>query len=350
MSVNKKVCNSVLDLIGNTPLIKLHKTVEDFPCQILAKVEAFNPGHSAKDRIAKHIIEVAESKGLLSPGSTIVETTSGNTGFSLAMVSILKGYNCILVVSSKTLPDKIRFLESMGAEVHVSPSNVAPDDPESYYSKAKRIAKETPNSIYINQYFNELNIEAHYLTTGPEIWDQTDGKITHLVACSGTGGTISGTGRFLKEMNPDIKVFGVDAYGSVLKKYHETGEIDQEEIYPYRIEGLGKNLIPGALDFSIIDRFIKVTDKDSALCTRELAQKESMLLGYTSGAALQGLRLLKGQFKAGDVVVLIFPDHGSRYMEKVYSNQWMVQEGFMKPQDERFVEPSKVVEKSILSL
>lgn len=350
MNMNKKVCDSVLDLIGNTPLIKLHKTVDDFPCDVLAKVEAFNPGHSAKDRIAKHIIEAAEQKGLLKPGSTIVETTSGNTGFSLAMVSILKGYKCILVVSSKTLPDKIKFLESLGAVVHVSPSNVAPDDPASYYSKAKRIAEETPNAIYINQYFNKLNIEAHYLTTGPEIWDQTDGKITHLVACCGTGGTISGTAKFLKEKNPAIKVIGIDAYGSVLKKYHDTGEIDPNEIYPYRIEGLGKNLIPGALDFSVIDQFVKVTDKDSALCAREIALKESMLLGYTSGAALQGLRLVKDQFNTSDLVVLIFPDHGSRYMEKVYSNQWMVQEGFIQPQDERFADASHDVEKSFLSL
>ncbi len=337
---NSNIHESILDLIGNTPMIKLGKSVEDFPCSVYAKVECFNPGHSAKDRIAKYIIECAEDKGLLKPGSTIVETTSGNTGFSIAMVSILKKYKCILVVSSKTMPDKIRFLESLGATVHVCPANVPADHPNSYYSKAKKIAEETPNSIYINQYFNDLNTEAHYRSTGPEIWNQTKGEITHLVACSGTGGTISGTAKYLKEQNPNIKVIGVDAYGSVLKKYHETGELDPDEIYPYKIEGLGKNLIPGALKFSYIDKFIKVTDKDSAWATRELAMTEGMLLGYTSGAALQALKQLRTQFKPNDKVVVIFPDHGSRYMEKVYSDNWMVQEGFMKPMDERYTEES----------
>ena len=241
--------NSILDLVGKTPLIRLNKISSQLTGNFYAKVEAFNPGHSAKDRIAKHIIEEAERTGILKPGSTIIETTSGNTGFSLAMTSMVKGYNCILAVSSKSSPDKIDMLRSMGAEVYVCPAHVSADDPRSYYEVAKRLHIETPNSIYINQYFNELNIEAHYKTTGPEIWEQTAGQITHLVACSGTGGTISGTARYLKEQNPNIKILAVDAHGSVLKKYHETGEFDEEEIYPYRIEGLGKNLIPSATDF-----------------------------------------------------------------------------------------------------
>tara|TARA_B100000949_G_C14206319_1_gene418270 strand:- start:127 stop:1077 length:951 start_codon:yes stop_codon:yes gene_type:complete len=302
-----------------------------------AKVEAFNPGHSSKDRIALYIIEQAEKKGILKPGSTIIETTSGNTGFSIAMVSILKGYKCILAVSSKSSKDKIDMLRTMGAKVYVCPAHVPADDPRSYYEVAKRLHEETEGSVYINQYFNNLNIEAHYKTTGPEIWNQTKGQITHLVACSGTGGTISGVARFLKEQNPDIKVIGIDAFGSVLKKYHETREFDKNEIYPYRIEGLGKNLIPSATDFDTIDSFIKVTDDESAHTARELARTEGIFAGYTSGAAMQGLKQLdeNGEFGENSNIVVMFPDHGSRYMSKIYSDEWMEQQGFMDTEVEQ---------------
>ncbi len=325
-----KAYNSVLELIGNTPLIKLSKVSADLTGNFYAKVEAFNPGHSTKDRIALYIIEEAEKRGILKPGDTIIETTSGNTGFSLAMVSIIKGYDCILAVSSKSSKDKIDMLRSMGAKVYVCPAHVSADDERSYYNVAKRLHEETKGSVYINQYFNDLNIDAHYRSTGPEIWEQTGGKITHLVACSGTGGTISGTARFLKEKNPNIKVLGVDAFGSVLKKYHETKEFDNAEIYPYRIEGLGKNLIPTATDFDVIDKFIKVSDEDSAHTARELAKREGLFVGYTSGAAFQAVKLYaeEGEFDANSNVVIIFPDHGSRYMSKVFSDDWMNEQGF----------------------
>ncbi|RAK21745.1 cystathionine beta-synthase [Flavobacterium aquaticum] len=325
-----KAYNSVLDLIGNTPLIKLNKVSVDLTGNFYAKVEAFNPGHSTKDRIALYIIEEAEKRGILKPGDTIIETTSGNTGFSLAMVSIIKGYDCILAVSSKSSRDKIDMLRSMGAKVYVCPAHVSADDERSYYNVAKRLHEETKGSVYINQYFNELNVDAHYKSTGPEIWEQTGGQITHLVACSGTGGTISGTARFLKEKNPNIKILGVDAFGSVLKKYHETKEFDNAEIYPYRIEGLGKNLIPTATDFDIIDKFIKVSDEESAHTTRELAKKEGLFVGYTSGAAFQAVKQYaeEGEFDANSNVVIIFPDHGSRYMSKVFSDDWMNEQGF----------------------
>ncbi len=327
-----KAYNNILELVGNTPLVKLSKVTKGFKGNFYAKLEAFNPGHSAKDRIAVHIIEEAERKGILTEGSTIIETTSGNTGFSIAMASIIKGYDCILAVSSKASKDKIDMLRSMGAQVYVCPAHVSADDPRSYYEVAKRLHKDTKDSIYINQYFNELNIEAHYKSTGPEVWEQTAGQITHLVACSGTGGTISGTARFLKEQNPNIKVIGVDAFGSVLKKYHETGKLDENEIYPYRIEGLGKNLIPGATDFNIIDEYIKVTDCESAHTAREVSRTEGIFVGYTSGAAVQALKQLneRNEFDKNSNVVVIFPDHGSRYMSKIYSDEWMENQGFMK--------------------
>ena len=331
MSKNNGINNSILELVGETPLIKLQKITKGLKGSFFAKVEAFNPGLSSKDRIALHILNDAEKKGILKKGATIVETTSGNTGYSLAMISLVKGYKCILAVSDKSSQDKIDLLKTMGAEVHICPANVPADDPRSYYEVAKIIHRKTKNSVYINQYFNELNIEAHYRTTGPEIWNQTAGKITHLIVASGTGGTISGTGKYLKEQNPKIKVLGVDAFGSVLKKFHETGELDINEIKPYKIEGLGKTLIPTATDFDVIDIYEKVTDKDAAFAAREIIQKEGMFLGYTSGAVLQAARQYNtlGMFDENSFVVLIFPDHGSRYMNKIYSDSWMREQGFL---------------------
>ena len=325
-----KAYNNILELIGNTPLIKLNKVTKNLEGNFYAKVEAFNPGHSTKDRIALYIIEDSERRGILKPGDTIIETTSGNTGFSIAMVSIIKGYDCILAVSSKSSKDKIDMLRTMGAKVYVCPAHVSADDERSYYNVAKRLHEEIKGSVYINQYFNDLNIDAHYNMTGPEIWEQTGGQITHLVACSGTGGTISGTARFLKEKNPNIKILGVDAFGSVLKKYHETKEFDSDEIYPYRIEGLGKNLIPTATDFDVIDKFMKVSDEESAHTAREIARNEGLFVGYTSGAALQAVRQYaeENEFTNDSNVVIIFPDHGSRYMSKIYSDDWMNEQGF----------------------
>ena len=330
MKQDIKAHDNVLSLIGNTPLIRLNKITESLPGNFYAKVEAFNPGHSTKDRIALYIIEEAERQGILSPGDTIIETTSGNTGFSLAMVSIIKGYNCILAVSSKSSKDKIDMLRSLGAKVYVCPAHVSADDERSYYNVAKRLHEETKGSIYINQYFNQLNIDAHYKSTGPEIWEQTNGKISHLIACSGTGGTISGAAKYLKEKNPNIRILGVDAFGSVLKKYHETKEFDADEIYPYRIEGLGKNLIPTATDFDLIDHFMKVTDEESAHTTREIVKREGLFVGYTSGAVMQAIKQYaeEGEFTEASNVIAIFPDHGSRYMSKVFSDDWMNEQGF----------------------
>jgi len=334
---------NLLSLVGNTPLVELKKVVKGFKGNFYAKWEAFNPGHSNKDRIALHIIEEAERKGLIKENTTIIETTSGNTGFSLAMVSMSKGYDCILAVSSKSSEDKINMLRSMGAKVYVCPANVKADDPRSYYQVAKRIHQETKESVYINQYFNDLNAQAHYNTTGPEIWKQTNGEITHLVACSGTGGTISGSAKYLKEQNPNIRIIGVDAYGSVLKKYHETQELDPKEIYPYRIEGLGKNLIPTATNFDVIDKFVKVSDEESAHTARETTKKEGMFVGYTCGAAVQAIKQLneEGEFDENSKVVAIFPDHGSRYMSKIYSDKWMKEQGFF---DSDHAENPKIVE------
>ena len=340
-----KAYNNVLELIGNTPLIKLNNITQGLSGNFYAKVEAFNPGHSTKDRIALYIIEEAEKRGILKPGDTIIETTSGNTGFSLAMVSIIKGYECILAVSSKSSKDKIDMLRTMGAKVYVCPANVSADDERSYYNVAKRLHEETKGSVYINQYFNDLNIDAHYNTTGPEIWNQTNGQITHLVACSGTGGTISGTARFLKEKNPNIQILGVDAFGSVLKKYHETKEFDNDEIYPYRIEGLGKNLIPTATDFDIIDNFMKVSDEESAHTARELAKKEGLFVGYTSGAAFQAIKQYEelGIFDENSNVVVIFPDHGSRYMSKIFSDEWMNEQGFFDTKNQEEAQKIEII-------
>ncbi len=343
MKEDINVYNNVLELIGNTPLIRLNKITDNIDGNFFAKVEAFNPGHSTKDRIALYIIEQAEKAGILTPGDTIIETTSGNTGFSLAMVSIIKGYNCILAVSSKSSKDKIDMLRTMGAKVYVCPANVSADDERSYYNVAKRLHEETKGSVYINQYFNQLNVDAHYFSTGPEIWKQTQGKITHLVACSGTGGTISGTAKYLKEQNPNIRILGVDAFGSVLKKYHETKEFDNDEIYPYRIEGLGKNLIPSATDFDIIDHFMKVSDEESAHMARAIAKTEGLFVGYTSGAVMQAIKQYgeEGEFNADSNVVAIFPDHGSRYMSKVFSDDWMNEQGFF---DSKNLEEAQKIE------
>ena len=336
---SKEAYADILELIGNTPLIKLNKIANDFKGDYFTKFEAFNPGHSNKDRIALYILNEAESSGLINKGDTIIETTSGNTGFSLAMVSLLKGYNCVLAVSSKASKDKINMMKSLGAKIYVCPSNVRADDPRSYYQVAERLSKEIKSSVYINQYFNELNIKAHYSSTGPEIWSQTNGKITHLIACSGTGGTISGIGRYLKEKNKDIKIIGVDAYGSILKKYHETGELDEDEIHSYRIEGMGKNIVPSATDFKIIDKFVKVTDSESAHMARNITLNEGIFVGYTSGAAMQAAKQLdeEGEFDKNSNVVIVFADHGSRYLSKIYSDEWMNNQGFY---DSNFYQPN----------
>ncbi len=336
---NKEAYADILELIGNTPLIKLNKIANNFKGTYFTKFEAFNPGHSNKDRIALYILNEAESSGLINKGDTIIETTSGNTGFSLAMVSLLKGYNCVLAVSSKASKDKINMMKSLGAKIYVCPSNVPADDPRSYYQVAKRLSEEIKSSVYINQYFNELNIKAHYSSTGPEIWSQTNGKITHLIACSGTGGTISGIGRYLKEKNKDVKIIGVDAYGSILKKYHETGELDTNEIHSYRIEGMGKNIVPSATDFDIIDKFVKVTDSESAHMARNITLNEGIFVGYTSGAAMQAAKQLneEGEFDKNSNVVIVFADHGSRYLSKIYSDEWMNNQGFY---DSNFYQPN----------
>ena len=336
---NKEAYADILELIGNTPLIKLNKIANNFKGTYFTKFEAFNPGHSNKDRIALYILNEAESSGLINKGDTIIETTSGNTGFSLAMVSLLKGYNCVLAVSSKASKDKINMMKSLGAKIYVCPSNVPADDPRSYYQVAKRLSEEIKSSVYINQYFNELNIKAHYSSTGPEIWSQTNGEITHLIACSGTGGTISGIGRYLKEKNKDIKIIGVDAYGSILKKYHETGELDANEIHSYRIEGMGKNIIPSATDFNIIDKFVKVTDSESAHMARNITLNEGIFVGYTSGAAMQAAKQLdeEGEFDKNSNIVIVFADHGSRYLSKIYSDEWMNNQGFY---DSNFYQPN----------
>lgn len=319
--------DTILDLVGNTPLVSLQKIISPMLGQFFAKLEAFNPGHSAKDRTALYIINDAEERGLLTPGGVIVETTSGNTGYSIAMIAAIRGYRCILAVTDKSSPDKIDMLRALGAEVHVCPASVPADDPRSYYEVAKRIHRETPNSIYINQYFNPLNTEAHYQWTGREIWEQTAGEITHLVACSGTGGTLSGIARYLKKKKPSVKIIGVDADGSLIKKYFDTGEVDKGELHPYYIEGLGKNLIPGALDTSVIDEFVKVNDTESALMARKISRTTGIFCGYTCGAAWMATQKYNQEhpFSKESVVVVVFPDHGSRYMNKIYNDQWLAE-------------------------
>ncbi|MAZ25695.1 MAG: cystathionine beta-synthase [Cytophagaceae bacterium] len=324
-----KYAENILGTIGNTPLVKMNKLVEALPCLVLAKYETFNPGNSVKDRMALKMIQEAEKSGKLKPGGTIVEGTSGNTGMGLALAAVVKGYKLVCTLSDKQSKEKMDMLRAMGAEVIVCPTDVAPDDPGSYYSVAKHIAEERPNAWYVNQYDNLGNTQAHYETTGPEIWEQTAGKITHFVVGVGTGGTISGVGKFLKEQNPDIKVWGVDTYGSVFKKYHETGEFDENEIYPYITEGIGEDILPKNVNFDIIDGFTKVTDKDAAVYTRKLAQEEGMFLGNSAGAAIKGVLQLKEHFKPDDVVVVLFHDHGSRYVGKMFNDAWMIEKGFL---------------------
>ena len=329
MRPEKKIYNNILETIGRTPLIKLNKIAEDIPATVLAKVEYFNPGNSVKDRMALKMIEEAEQQGLLKPGGTVIECTSGNTGMGLALACIIKGYKLICTLSDKQSKEKMDILRAMGAEIYVCPTDVPADHPDSYYSVAKRLNEEIPNSYYPFQYDNLANAQAHYESTGPEIWEQTDGKITHFVVGVGTGGTISGVGRYLKEKNPNIKIWGVDTYGSVFKKYHETGEFDENEIYSYITEGIGEDILPKNVDFSIIDHFEKVTDKEGALVTRELARKEGLFLGYSAGSAFAAIRHLKDQLKPEDVVVVLFHDHGSRYVAKVFNDDWMRDRGFL---------------------
>ena len=324
-----KYAENILGTIGNTPLVKLNKITVDLPCLVLAKYEPLNPGNSVKDRMAVKMIEDAEKSGLLKPGGTIVEGTSGNTGMGLAIAAAVKGYKCIFVMADKQSKEKVDILKAMGAEVVVCPTAVEPDDARSYYSVSKRLAEETPNAWYVNQYDNMSNTKAHYESTGPEIWKQTDGKITHFVVGVGTGGTISGVGRYLKEQNPNIKVWGVDTFGSVFKKYHETGIFDENEIYPYVTEGIGEDILPKNVDFSIIDGFTKVTDKDGAVYTQRLAKEEGMFLGNSAGSAIKGVLQLKEHFTKDDVVVVLFHDHGSRYVGKMFNDDWMRKMGYI---------------------
>ena len=321
--------HNILETIGNTPLVLLNSITSEIPAKVLAKVESFNPGNSVKDRMAIRMIEAAEASGALTPGGTIVEGTSGNTGMGLALGAIVKGYKLICVSTDKQSKEKFDVLRAVGAQVIVCPTDVPPEHPESYYSVAKRLGEETPNSWYVNQYDNPYNTQAHYEQTGPEIWEQTEGKITHFVVGVGTGGTISGVGKYLKEKNPKIQIYGIDTYGSVFKKYHETGVFDPKEIYPYTTEGIGEDILPKNVDFSVIDHFEKVTDKDAAVFTRKLAREEGIFSGNSCGAAVKGVLQLKHHFNKDDIVVVLLHDSGSRYIGKIYNDEWMLKMGFI---------------------
>ena len=321
--------NNILETIGHTPLIRLNKLTRDLPCTVLAKVEYFNPGNSIKDRMALKMVEVAEQEGKLKPGGTIIECTSGNTGMGLALAAVVKGYKCIFTTTDKQSKEKIDILKALGAEVIVCPTNVEPDDPRSYYSIARRLAREIPNSFHANQYDNLANRLAHYETTGPEIWEQTDGKVTHLVVATGTGGTVTGTAMFLKEKNPAIQVWAMDPFGSLLTKFFRTGQVDMNEVHPYITEGIGEDFVPLNYDMSVVDVFEQVTDKDAALMARRIAREEGLFCGYSAGTAVQGLMQLKSRLKKDDLVVVILHDHGSRYVGKVYNDQWMMERGFL---------------------
>ena len=325
------IYNSIIDTIGNTPLVRLNRVNKGIPGEILVKVEYFNPGNSMKDRMAIKMVEDAEKAGLLQPGGTIIEGTSGNTGMGLALAAIAKGYKCVFTMADKQSKEKIDILKAVGAEVIVCPTNVTPDDPRSYYSVAKKLNQDIPNSFYPNQYDNLSNWKAHYESTGPEIWKDTEGKITHYAAGVGTGGTISGTSKFLKEQNPNILAVGIDTYGSVFKKYKETGIFDENEIYPYLTEGIGEDILPKNVDFSVIDHFIKVTDKDAAIMTRRLSKEEGLFVGWSAGSAVHGaLEYARENLKEGDRMVILLPDHGSRYVGKVYNDEWMKNHGFLE--------------------
>ena len=326
----RNVANNVLEIIGHTPMVRINRITKDVKGTVLAKLETYNPGNSIKDRMAVRMIEDAERSGALEPGGTIIEGTSGNTGMGLAIAAVIKGYKCIFTTTDKQSKEKIDALKAFGAEVIVCPTNVEPEDPRSYYSVSSRLEKEIPNAWKANQYDNLSNTAAHYEQTGPEIWDQTDGTVTHLVVGVGTGGTISGAGRYLKERNPKIKVWGIDTYGSVFKKYKETGIFDKNEIYPYITEGIGEDFLPRNVDFSVIDRFEKVTDKDAALMTRRIAREEGIFAGNSAGSALAGLLQLKDNFQEDDVIVVIFHDHGSRYLGKMFNDEWMREKGFFE--------------------
>lgn len=321
--------NNILETIGHTPIIRLNRITRHLPCTVAAKVDYFNPGNSIKDRMALKMVEIAEQEGKLKPGGTIIEGTSGNTGMGLALAAVVKGYKCIFVTTDKQSKEKADILKAVGAEVIVCPTNVAPDDPRSYYSVAARLAKEVPNSYHMNQYDNLANRLAHYETTGPEIWEQTEGKITHLVCTAGTGGTITGTAKYLKEKNPNIQIWAIDVYGSLLTKYYRTGEIDMGEVHPYISEGFGEDFVPKNYDMSVIDHFEQVTDKDGAVMARRLAKEEGLFCGYSAGSCLQGLMQLKDRLKKDDLVVCILHDHGSRYVGKIYNDQWMMERGFL---------------------
>jgi cystathionine beta-synthase len=322
--------NNILETIGNTPLVRINRIAAELPCTVLAKVETFNPGHSIKDRMAVKMLEDAEKAGRITEGGTIIECTSGNTGMGLAIAAVVKGYRCIFTTSDKQSKEKIDILKALGAEVIVCPTNVEPEDERSYYSVAERLSKEIPNSCWMNQYDNLSNRQAHYESTGPEIWQQTNGKITHLVVGVGTGGTISGVAKYLKEQNPNIKIWGIDTYGSVFKRYKETGIFDPNEIYPYITEGIGEDILPKNVDFALIDAFEKVTDKEGAIMARRLAREEGILLGYSAGSAMAGVMQLGAHFTADDVVVVIFHDHGSRYVGKIFNDDWMRERGFLE--------------------
>lgn len=324
-----KIKQNILETIGNTPMIKLNKVIDGHQALVLGKVETFNPGNSIKDRMAVKMVEDAEKSGKIKPGGTLIECTSGNTGMGIAIAACVKGYKCIFTTSDKQSKEKIDLLKALGGEVIVCPTNVEPKDPRSYYSVAEKLSKEIPNSFWCNQYDNLSNTQAHYESTGPEIWDQTDGKITHLIVGVGTGGTISGTAKFLKEKNPAIKIWGIDTYGSVFKKYKETGIFDEKEIYPYITEGIGEDILPKNVNFDLIDHFEKVSDKDAAIAARRLAREEGILLGYSCGSAMAGFHQLKNNFTKDDVVVIIFHDHGSRYIGKIYNDDWMRERGFL---------------------
>jgi cystathionine beta-synthase len=341
------VKNNILETIGNTPLIRLNKITRDLPATVYAKVDYFNPGNSIKDRMAVKMIDVAEKQGLLKPGGTIIECTSGNTGMGLALTACVRGYRCIFTTTDKQSKEKMDILKAVGAEVIVCPTNVEPEDPRSYYSVARRLAKEIPNSFHCNQYDNLANRLAHYETTGPEIWKQTDGKLTHLVCTAGTGGTVTGTAMFLKEKNPAIQIWAIDVYGSLLTKYFRTGKVDMSEVHPYISEGFGEDFVPENYDMKVIDQFEQVTDKDGAIMARRLAKEEGLFCGYSAGSCLQGLMQMKSKLKTGDLVVCIFHDHGSRYVAKIYNDQWMIERGFLDVKTFRDIVSSRGLKKLV---